>query len=420
MRVLLALLLTLAFFAVISATAWFAWQKYDPIQHQETVPVSLPLQAGPPSQDNTGRLPSSVETVTPSSAAQSSPAPEMSPETPDLSSPSPEEDTAKDIIDRAVADLEAGRYRDALRGFELALPHTSSALAGIGVSYFQLEDYRNAIHYLERALQENGDDPVVLKFLALAHYRIDNLEKSADYAERSLAMRPNAELLAFYQKLSRERQATRNRVDESNLHFKVIFDGYEHGSISYMILDILDDAYREIGREFGHFPDKTITVVLYTEKDFFDVTQTPQWTGGLYDGKIRMPIKGIESVDSEVLRRVLHHEYVHAMVHDISAQVPRWVHEGLAEYLAPRNMERIGQTIPLRMLDNAFHSHDTRVVGIAYQQSYSIIAHLVERYSLYDVKQFLLAMGRGSTMEQAFHDTFIITFDEFASTWGKD
>jgi len=325
---------------------------------------------------------------------------------------------AQKLLDEGVEAFNRGDYRESLRLFSEAAPLANHALTGVGLSHYTLDDYRTAARVLKQSVDENGAEFNALKFLALAHYKLDELEQSEGYAVRALTLKNDQELRAFLDKLRRERRALTNRVDESNLHFKVIFDGYEHGSISRLILDVLDSAYRDIGREFGHFPDGTITVVLYTEHDFFDVTRAPSWAGGLFDGKIRVPVKGAESVDRELLRIVLYHEYVHAMVHDISRTVPRWVHEGLAEYLVPRGMQRIGQALPFSSLERAFFSGDQRIALLAYEESYSAMAHLVERYSLYDIKEFLIAMGRGESMEQAFYDTFLITYDQFASSWG--
>ena len=33
-------------------------------------------------------------------------------------------------------------------------------------------------------------------------------------------------------------------------------------------------------------------MVLYSKEQFRDVTQSPSWAGGLYDGRIRLPVAG--------------------------------------------------------------------------------------------------------------------------------
>ena len=56
----------------------------------------------------------------------------------------------------------------------------------------------------------------------------------------------------------------------------------------------------------------------------------PGWSGGLFDGRIRLPIRG-GLADRREFERVLTHEYVHALVHSVAAGgVPAWLNEGLA------------------------------------------------------------------------------------------
>src|SRR5687768_14978448 len=74
------------------------------------------------------------------------------------------------------------------------------------------------------------------------------------------------------------------------------------------------------------------TEMLNTEKQFRDITQAPEWAGGVYDGRIRVPAAGAtRSLQS--FERVLTHELVHAMIANAAPKgVPAWLHEGLAQY----------------------------------------------------------------------------------------
>ena len=54
----------------------------------------------------------------------------------------------------------------------------------------------------------------------------------------------------------------------------------------------LEDAYFHDGRKLDLYPGERVPVVLYPSEDFHDVTQTPSWTGGVYDGRIKLPSRG--------------------------------------------------------------------------------------------------------------------------------
>lgn len=99
-----------------------------------------------------------------------------------------------------------------------------------------------------------------------------------------------------------------------------------------MVIQLLEQAYQEIGRTFSYYPDRTILAVLYTDQQFRDVTQSPAWTKALFDGKIHLPIGG--PIENEaLLKKVVYHEYTHALVHQLSrGKTPTWLNEGLALY----------------------------------------------------------------------------------------
>jgi hypothetical protein len=209
-------------------------------------------------------------------------------------------------------------------------------------------------------------------------------------------------------------------MTEEALHFKVVYDGNVHSDISRDILEILEDAYDDIGGKILHFPDISITVILYSEKNYSEVTSLPVWVMGSYDGKIRVPVKDIQKQQVELLRKVLYHEYVHAFIHTMTPKVPLWMNEGLAEHLVPRGLERTNQVIPLRDLEQDFPMGNKHKAKIAYRESFSAVSYLVETYSIHAVRDFLLSLGQGKPLNEAFEYAFFITYDEFVSTWGKD
>ncbi len=360
-------------------------------------------------------------------AAQKRPGPveEATPEAPGAKEPeaavtaSAGRPGAGEAIERGASAFNAGDYESALGLFMEVLEKDERALTGAGLSYFKLGQYAQAVRFLEDSMRQGGEDFLARKFLALAYYKMDDLQRSALNAERALSLEEDVEMEKFLGKVSAELKAGANRVDEETLHFKAVFDGYRHGGVSRTVLGILEDAYAELGREFGYFPEEPVTVVLYTERDFFDVTMLPAFTAGAFDGKIRLPVKGLEAESRESMRHVLFHEYVHALVHSITRNAPLWLNEGLAEYLVPRGFQKTGQALPLKSLERAFPLHDQALTITAYVVSYSAVSHLAERHGLYRLKELLFALGSGEDINEAFYSSFYVTYDDFVSTWGR-
>ncbi len=324
-----------------------------------------------------------------------------------------------DLTRRAVKNFNEGNYETSAALFSELSKHDRRAFVGLGLSYYKLGDYRSSASFLEKAIGErNVDEFQVRKFLAFTYYRLDDLDMSLKNARAALSINDDAELRELRDKLSREKPAQESFINEETLHFKVLFDGYEHGSVSRQVLQILEDAYSHVGGQMGHFPPEPVTVILYSGTQFYDVTLMPEWSGGIFDGKIRVPVKDIEGSDPEMLRKVLYHEYTHAFVYSISPDCPTWLNEGLAMYFSGEHKETVGQIIPLKSLEGRFPRTSAESTT-AYSVSYSAVAHLIERFGLHSIRQFLFALSDGEGIEGAFKSAFFISYNDFVDSWGK-
>jgi len=321
----------------------------------------------------------------------------------------------------ARESFEKGDYRTAADLCRQLAETSSKASLCAGLSYFKLADYASAIPYLEKALESGADEFTARKYLSFSYYYRDNFDQSMLNAEKGRVIAKDAELESFYSRLVREKQAHRNYVGESSNHFRVQFDGYEHGEMSRKVIGMLEEAYSATGRDIDYFPSEPITVILYTTHDFHDITQAPGWSGGIFDrkdGKIRVPVRGAEGRDA-LLKTVLTHEYVHAMIHSITKSCPLWVHEGMAEYYSKGPSQRIGQAIPLTRLEESLAGLNGRGIMIAYAESHSAVSYLIDKYRPYRMKDMLYCLARGSDLNTAFKDSFQMSYTEFTERWGK-
>jgi hypothetical protein len=124
---------------------------------------------------------------------------------------------------------------------------------------------------------------------------------------------------------------------------------------------VFNSAFFRIGDTLGEYPSRTIVAVLYTEKQFRDVTRAPEWAGGQYDGRIRIPVAGAGQ-QPELFERVMTHELTHAVIAGIvRREVPTWLNEGLAQLFdgsdpaaARRRMKALGRSISLKGLEHGF------------------------------------------------------------------
>jgi hypothetical protein len=99
-----------------------------------------------------------------------------------------------------------------------------------------------------------------------------------------------------------------------------MFEGRAEESLATQATEVFNSVFFRIGDKLGEFPSNTIVAVLYTEKQFRDITRAPEWSGGQYDGRIRIPAAGA-SLKPELFERVLTHELTHAVVAGIAAHL---------------------------------------------------------------------------------------------------
>jgi hypothetical protein len=192
--------------------------------------------------------------------------------------------------------------------------------------------------------------------------------------------------------------------------FTIAFDGPAEARLATHATAVLEAAYWRIGKGLGAYPSQPVEVIFYTLQQFRDVTGAPEWAGGSFDTRIRIPVQGALA-DARSFDRVLTHEFAHAMIAGIARRgVPAWLHEGLATYFEPADVSRAEQrlrtagiVIPLRRLEDGFARFEEREAQVAYDQSLVAASVLVERLGpnldvlLYDLdrgNEFSLALTR--------------------------
>ena len=327
----------------------------------------------------------------------------------------------------AFEALEAGRYKDADAAFARALsarPDDPAVLLGAGIAARRLSHTARARDLLTRALQIDPALTPASQLLGVLLYEAGDLEGAIRVFDAALVRAPGQAEMQVKLDAWRQEAALHEGFRRTvGGHFSVLFEGPAEEEAATAAVEILEAAYDRIGDLLRTFPAEPITVVLYTQQQFRDVTRTPAWSGGLFDGRIRLPVRGGLD-DRPEFERVLTHEYVHALVHSVAAGgVPAWLNEGLAAALETGGAERAqrdvrrGPIVPLRDLTRSFASLPVSAVPSAYAGSALAALAVLDRAGAPRLMGLLADLGTGADFDRAFLSWVQMPFADFEREW---
>ena len=327
----------------------------------------------------------------------------------------------------AFQALEDGRFKDADAAFTRALaaaPDDPALLLGAGVAARRVGNLARAREVLTRALQIDPALTPASQLLGMLLYEGGDLEGAIRVYDAALVRAPDqARMQERVEQWRKEAALHEGFWRAQGGHFTVLFEGPSEEDAAAAAVDILEHAYERIGDYLQTYPPEPVTVVLYTQQQFRDVTRTPGWSGGLFDGRIRLPIRG-GLADKREFERVLNHEYVHALLHSVAAAgLPAWLGEGLATALEPGGIDRArkdlarSQAVPLGRLASSFGALEPASVAGAYAGSAWALKEMLDRAGPSRLMGLVADLGSGADFDRAFLSWIQVPYAEFEREW---
>lgn len=309
--------------------------------------------------------------------------------------------------------LNAGQPRAAADAFREALeadPKNARLHLGAAVAAFLERRDADARDEAERALALDAKLLDAREVLGQVLHRMGDLAGAIRAFEALTAEKPDdADAAALLDRWRREAGLHDRMQQAIGSHFTVSFEGPEEGALADAALASLDRAYWRIGQVLGTFPAAPVPVVLYTAEQFTDITRSPAWAAGLFDGVIRIPMRGALDNVKE-LDRILAHEFTHALVRSLAPRgVPTWLNEGLATALetgepsrAERRIAEAHAAVPLTTLPTSFGRLSGNDAQLAYATSALAVRRLLDQSGGFAVANLLRDLGDGVNFETAF------------------
>jgi tetratricopeptide (TPR) repeat protein len=287
-------------------------------------------------------------------------------------------------------------------------PNDPVLLLGSGAAAHARGKQDDAIKRLRKALAADPRLTIASRLLGQIAYDEGDADLAIATYENALKYAPgDPELSQQLDAWRRDADVHRTFDNRRYDRFRVMFEGREEASLAAQATAIFNSAFFRIADKLGEFPTRTIVAILYTEKQFRDITHAPEWSGGQYDGRIRVPVAGA-SQQPEAFERVLTHELTHAIVAGIVPRgMPSWLNEGLAQYFdgsdpsaASRRLKAGGRVVPLKQLEPGFSRLSAADARIAYDESLLAVGVLFDRPGFGWIR-LLHRLADGQTFEDA-------------------
>jgi hypothetical protein len=337
-------------------------------------------------------------------------------------------DGTRSQVDAGWELIRIGDYRGAIGVLSKAMAASSKdprVFLGLGLSHYRLGQYDAAIANVKRALHLDPALEQAHTLLGDLAFMRDDLENAVRHYDAAWTLNPND--VAIQDGLFTARRAQQLEAGFARIvtpHFIVKCDETHRMGLKG-VSDRMEMLHVRVGRQLLYRPEEKIIVVLYTDRRFQELTDSPSWAGGLFDGKIHLAAQQVLQASTEA-DAVLAHEYAHALVHRVAGgHAPTWLSEGLALYIEGRTPSwsqtildrREAELTPLHALHGSFLNLPPREATLAYAESLSATRMLIDRYGWSRIRHLLEALARTDEFSAAFETAFKEPYHAFEASW---
>jgi Flp pilus assembly protein TadD len=308
--------------------------------------------------------------------------------------------------DAVLAELATRKARDLLPADAVVRLNLAACLDERGYPESAAVEVRKALE-LDPSLALAHDR------MAAVHYREGRLDDAAAEWEKAAKLAPRDASIA--DRLAKARasiDAEAKLARQTSSHFEILFDMEKDAVLASKVLQTMEEEHGVVGAELQHFGQDRLVVVLLPADEFQSLTGAHGWVAGLYDGRIRLPVKDASQRESELLARA-RHEYVHSVLAPLGKRSPRWLHEGLAQVFEGRStaqaLRRVaaGDAVAFENLVQSFA--DTRSADRArrqYDTALAFVAWLRDGARASGFRAAMAALFDDKALDDAFRAGF--------------
>ena len=246
---------------------------------------------------------------------------------------------------------------------------------------------------------------------------LENQGDSALHAfDQAQSLNPSLKLTSWIKKARQLQYEAQNMAHWESPHFSIQVEGQ-----TAMIAEVdsrllrLERSFDQLSLIWDFYPERKIYAVLYGKEQLLQGT-LPDWTGALFDGKVRIPYEALVQHGAGI-ERILLHEVSHAFNHTLcTGNLPIWLDEGIAQIID-------GTELNLTVLEEKLASYedlqrsfvrqkDVREALRLYQTSLAMTRVLLDDYALgnwQEIRYILAEISKNNDFEQILMERWAIS-----------
>ena len=340
--------------------------------------------------------------------------------------------SAASIAKVAAAQYSAAQFLQAKGDTQGAIDHYRQALVfapdniglllNLAVLYLDQSQFTAALDPLERARRVAPDSADVAKLTGWAYYGANKMDKAIEEWQRAQRLRPDPEIEGALEKAARDKAEEESYRQGETAHFSLKYYGGAAPDLARGILRALEDDFRDLESQLDYTPPEQISVILYTQQAFADITRAPSWAGAINDGRLRIPVQGITTVTPD-LARVLKHELTHSFVGQKShLRAPTWLQEGIAQWMEGRRstsvagalVDAAGQGMAPRLdsLEGSWTGFSGNSATFAYAWALAVVESIIDQGGVSDISRLLDRIATSTSTEAATKELLHSNYDD--------
>jgi tetratricopeptide (TPR) repeat protein len=324
-------------------------------------------------------------------------------------------------IAAAQFELSHDDSNEALEQLRAALPFAAkqpgvSLTLFITLAYVHLvrAEYSSALEYIEQARKISPNSAAEAQLAGWADYGLSRLDDAIREWKTAQRLQPNAGVAEALEKAERDKAVEAGAREGGSSHFTLRYQGSATPQLANEILRALEDDFRSLENDLHFTPPEPIGVILYTQQTFADITRAPSWMGALNDGRIRVPVQGLDNMNDD-LARVLKHELTHSFLRQITlGRCPTWLQEGMAQWEEGRRSTNNaavllaaydrGNAPPLEHLEGSWTRFPAPAAAFAYAWSLAAVESIMAKSGPTTMIRLLGDLNSSASAETALRE----------------